>query len=113
MKTQHYYNTTGLSGRELKEAVSAARRQEDAIFLLFLHTRCRWTASDITRMTERAGHRWPIWSNRRAITNLKTAGLVVMLSEKKEGPQGRPEHFYQLNFSKYPTPQPAQPELFL
>lgn len=108
-----FHNTIGLTGSDLKEAVSKAGKQESAILLIFLHTRCRYTASDITRLTERAGKRWPLWSNRRAITNLKTLGELVMLTEKKIGPQGRPEHFYILNFNKYPSPAPKQAEIFL
>lgn len=107
-----YYNTTNLSGTELKEAVAKAAKQELSIFLIFLHTRKPFTASEITRLTEKAGKQWPLWSNRRAITNLKTDKELVMLSEKKMGPMGKPEHLYQINFLKYPSLTGEQTKLF-
>jgi hypothetical protein len=91
-----FYNTCSLQGNDLKKAVESAQRQEEAIWLLFLHTGRKYTASDITRLTDKAGKMWPVWSNRRAITNLKKSGKLVMLDETRIGPLGKPEHFYQI-----------------
>jgi hypothetical protein len=91
-----FHNTISLSGPDLKQAVLNAKKQEEAVYLIFLHTGKPYTASDITRLTEKAGLKYPLWSNRRAITNLKTAGKLVMLEEMKMGPHGKNEHFYKI-----------------
>lgn len=93
---QTFHNTIHLSGSDLKQAVASAKKQEEAVYLIFMHTQKKYTASDITRLTEKAGFKYPVWSNRRAITNLKNAGRLVMLDQMKMGPMGKPEHFYQI-----------------
>jgi hypothetical protein len=92
-----FHNTISLSGDALKKAVMDAEKQEDAIYLIFLHTGKKYTASDISRITEKAGRKWPLHSNRRAITNLKTSGRLIKLQEMKEGLYGKPESFYMIN----------------
>jgi len=92
-----FYNTISLKGNDLREAVANAKKQEEAVYLIFMHTGKPYTASDITRLTEKAGLKYPVWSNRRAITNLKTAGKLVMLDEMKMGPMGKNEHLYKIN----------------
>jgi len=94
--TNTFYNTVHLSGSDLKQAVLNAKKQEEAVYLIFLHTGKKYTASDITRLTEKAGLKYPVWSNRRAITNLKSAGKLVMLDEMKMGLYNKPEHFYKI-----------------
>lgn len=101
MKKDHFFNTIALQGEELKKAVTDAKNQEDAIYLIFFSTPERkYAASDITRLTNKAGRNWPVWSNRRAITNLKNRELLSKLDELRDGPMGKPEHLYQLNQSK-------------
>ncbi len=109
-----FYNTIQLTGTDLKQAVASAKTQEKSILLIFLNTRRSYTASEITRLTQKAGRKYPIWSNRRALTNLmqkskdivKTSILVMNVDT------GKPEHKYELNYLKYPTQQPTQKELF-
>jgi len=96
MKKNTFYNTIHLSGEELRTAVKNANGQENAVYLIFLMTGKKFTASDITKITESAGIKWPIWSNRRAITNLMNDGKLSKLSEMKTGPMGKPEHYYQV-----------------
>lgn len=92
-----FYNTVNLSGEELKQAVANAKAQEDAILIIYQNTRKPYTASQITALTEKAGHKWPIWSNRRALTNLKKSGELVKCDYTIGGPQGKPEHPYKIN----------------
>lgn len=109
---QTFYNTVNLTGDDLRNAVTNAINQETAIFLIYKNTRKPFTASDITRLTEKAGKRYPIHSNRRGITNLMKRGELVKLSETKIGEYGVKEHFYQLNFFRYPAITGTQSELF-
>lgn len=110
---QTFYNTNNLSGAELKLAVINATKQEDAIRLIYLHTRKKWTPWDIHGMMTRAGKKFPITSCRRAITNLMQKGELTKTSEMKIGEYNSPEHFYQINVSKYPSVMDAkQGELF-
>lgn len=95
--SEHFFNTTHLTGEPLKEAIVKAKSQEKAILLIFQNTPTqKWSAHDITRLTERAGFKWPLWSNRRALTNLKTRGKIVKLPAQKVSPQGSKEHFWQI-----------------
>ncbi len=107
-----FYNTINLSGEELRQAVANARKQEHGIFLIYINTRKPFTASEITQLTEKAGLRYPLWSNRRAITNLMNQNHLVKLNQQKMGPMGKPEYQYQINAVKYPTKQGEQQEMF-
>lgn len=94
---QTFFNTINLSGPDLKKAVMDAEKQEEAVWLIYLHSGQKLSASDITRLTEKAGRKWPLHSNRRAITNLKTLGKLIKLSEQKEGLYGKKEYLYMIN----------------
>lgn len=86
-----YHNTTSLAGSELLAAAQAAQRQDDAVLAVFHATGRAMTPSDVWRITTDAGHRWPLTSIRRAITNLTTAGALERLDHTRVGPYGRPE----------------------
>lgn len=101
-----FHNTVGLSGNELKEAVAKALKQEEAILTIFLNTRRPFTASEITRLTEKAGHKWPLWSNRRAVTNLMNSSDLTKTAVMQLNPEtGGKEHKYAINPVKHPSPQ--------
>jgi len=102
-----FYNTCNLTGEELRQAVAGAKSQEEAILLIYMNHRKPLTASKITELTEKAGHKWPIWSNRRAITNLKSSGDLRKCGYTVPGPQGKPEHPYEINSLKYPVKMTA------
>lgn len=93
----HYFNTTQLTGEDLKQAVTDAKDQEEAIYIIYKTTDKPFTPSSILGMMERAGHRLPITSVRRAITNLTDRKLLVMLPNMKTGPYNRPEHYWRIN----------------
>jgi hypothetical protein len=99
-----FHNTIRLSGEDLKKAVANCRKQEDAILHIYFHTRNKYTASDIHKLLEKAGFRHPITSSRRGITNLLNNGDLIKLSDMKPGIYQQPEHYYQINYIKYPLP---------
>lgn len=94
MKT--FYNTISLSGPDLKKAVENAKKQEDAIFLIYEHTGKPYSPSQILRLTEKAGKCWPITSIRRAITNLENEGKLIKTEHMREGMFGKPEHLWAI-----------------
>lgn len=107
-----FYNTTGMTGEALKAAIQKAEKQEDAILLMFLHTRKAYGPSKVMELMIRAGKTWPITSIRRALTNLTQKGDLVKMPEMVQGMYGDKEHKWQLNFKKYPMQGGEQTELF-
>lgn len=89
---QTYYNTNHLQGNELKEAVINAKKQEDAIYLIYKHTGNRFSPSQVLRLMEKAGKNWPITSIRRAITNLEQQRKLIKTGEMITGLFGKPEN---------------------
>jgi hypothetical protein len=91
-----FYNTINLSGDDLKQAVATAKKEQEAIMLIFENTGKPFTPSAIHGMLTRAGHTWLLTSVRRAITDLTTEGKLEMLPNMKVGPYGSKEHFWKL-----------------
>lgn len=87
-----YWNTTRLTGDDLRAAIQQADKQDDAILAIYAAARGPLSPSDVWKRCEQAGKRWPITSVRRAITGLTQAGALVRLDEQKRGVYGRPEH---------------------
>lgn len=107
-----YYNTNGLTGEDLKKAVANASKQEDAVLMIYLNDRRPFSPSQIQRLTEKAGKRWPITSIRRAITNLCKAGDLINTHNQVQGIYGVPENRWQINPARYPSQTPEQISLF-
>lgn len=91
-----FYNTVGLTGDDLKQAVEKAQRQEEAVYLIYLHTGKAYGPSQILRLVQKAGKSWPITSLRRAITNLEKEGKLVKTDLMREGMFGSPEHLWTI-----------------
>ena len=91
-----YYNTTSLSGQELKAAVFCASNQDEAIKLIF-KTGKPYTPSEIMTLCNRAGHNYLLTSCRRAITGLTNKGVLRNTGNFKQGLYGRPEGVWVLN----------------
>lgn len=87
-----YYNTTNLVGPDLKAAVSSAKRQMDAIDLIYQNTGKAYSPSQIHGFLEKAGHMWPLTSVRRAITDLEKDKRLMKTGEMIQGPYGMPEN---------------------
>jgi hypothetical protein len=108
-----YHNTNALTGEALKNAVASAKKCDEAVFVIFLNTRKRFTGGDIFQLTSRAGLRYPITSIRRSMTNLMNDGQLIKTSEKKLSVLEGEEHFYIINHVKYPSQTDVkQAELF-
>ena len=92
--SQHYYNTTTLSGRELRQYETAAAGQESDVLALFQTYPDRDFSPDDVH--QRVLQDAPITSVRRAMTNLTTRGLLVKTERKTLGRYGRPAHLWRL-----------------
>ena len=91
-----YYNTTHLTGPDLKQAVTVAANQDEAITLIY-RTGKPYSPSEIMKLCERAGHNWPITSIRRSITGLTDREVLRHTGVFKNGMYGRPEGVWIIN----------------
>jgi len=87
-----YFNSTSLTGLELRAAITAARHQDAAILVIFQNARGPLSPSDVWRLCEQAGKQWPLTSVRRAITTLTSAGALTQTGFQKRGIYGRLEY---------------------
>ena len=100
-----YFNTTNLSGPELRSAQSSAKSQEAEIAEVFRVTGYSMTPSQVHwRMWPT---RAPITSIRRAMSNLTLRGVLVKLDAMRMGPLGKKEHYWE-----YARSAPTQTSLF-
>ena len=76
-----YFNTTNISGKELKEATADATKQ-DALVLASMTRLRRAGASDVWRDLSEA---FLLTSVRRSINGLKERGLVVKTGDRQKG----------------------------
>lgn len=91
-----YYNTTRLTGAELREAVQSADKQEAAVLAIF----DRWPAqpmspSQVWRIGCDQGCNWLLTSVRRAMTNLAGDRELVKLDDRVDGAYGRKEFVWR------------------
>jgi hypothetical protein len=91
-----FFNTIGLRGQDLAAAHHQARNQDAVVLDVFRQHDRPLTPSDVWRLTSDAGHRWPLTSIRRAITNLTDDGQLVKLPKQRTGIYGKPEHHWSL-----------------
>lgn len=90
-----YYHTTRLTPEQAREAVSAAKRQQDAILAIY-RSRGPLSPADVERICRDMGKGWPIHSIRARITTLADDGALVKLDAHKPGAYGKPEHLWQV-----------------
>lgn len=91
-----YWNTTRLTGSELREAVLSADKQEAAVLAIF----DRWPAqpmspSQVWRIGCDQGCHWLLTSVRRAMTNLTDERELVKLDDRVDGAYGRKEFVWR------------------
>lgn len=91
-----YHNTTALRGQALAAAHNAARRQDEAVLAVFRAAAGPLSPSQVWERCAAAGHRWPLTSIRRAMTNLAGGNDLVRLAAQRVGMYGRPEHLCAL-----------------
>lgn len=89
-----YFNTTGLIGEELRDAVESACTQNDTVLAIYRNSFGPLSPSDVWAQCRHAGRDWPLTSVRRAISTLTGDGLLVKLDAQKPGVYAKPEHFW-------------------
>lgn len=93
-----YYNTTNLSGDELKEKEKKVSTQEQAILKLFQRNPGKdFTPSEVLAILEL---QCPITSVRRAITNLTMQGELTRLNKKRMGDYGMNTYCWKLRYKE-------------
>ena len=91
-----FYNTTNLSGDNLKEKEKKVSTQEKAILRLFQsNPRRDFTPSEVLAELHL---QCPITSVRRAITNLTIAGELTRTNKKRMGDYGMNTYCWRLKF---------------
>ena len=89
-----YYNTTHLSGSDLKQSVSTAITQDSIILNHFKnHPGTLFTPFDLLNLFD---FNTPITSVRRSVTNLKKDGLLEKTAEKRMGVYGKLNYCWKL-----------------
>ena len=93
-KRKIYYNTTKEDGKFLEVREAKALNQEMQILNIFKREKRALTASEVWDLFGQIYA--PLTSMRRAITNLKSDGIIEKTDEKKKGLYGQPEYKYKL-----------------
>jgi len=89
-----YYNTTNLSGFDLKESKRKASTQEDRILHFFERNQGnRYSPEEIQTYCQMVTR--PLTSVRRAITNLTSDGYLRKTNDMKPGIYGKPVHTWE------------------
>lgn len=93
--SDNYYNTTGVTGDELKEKNLIAGKQADKIYKYFKKINKPMTPSDVH--LNLFDESTPLTSVRRSISNLTNRdGLLSKTDNQKIGIYGSNEHFWEL-----------------
>ena len=87
-----YFNTTNLSGEDLKESIAGAFKQEEIIISLYKR-HGSLSPSDVLKLLD---FKYPITSVRRAITNLTTKHYLIKTEVQKKGLYGKAEYIWAL-----------------
>lgn len=90
----HHWNTTNLTGDELRAAIATAKRQEDAVLAIYRAHGAALSPSDVWGIGTRAGRAWLLTSVRRAISNLAHDDLLAKTDQCKTGIHGAREHLW-------------------
>lgn len=91
-----YHATTPLTATELRAAVIAAKRQEDAVLAIYGACRSGLTPWEVYAIGVTHGRRWLIGSVRRAICNLTDEGALTQTGATKAGPHRAASHLWEL-----------------
>ena len=93
-----FYNTAHLAGAQLAEAIRNAKTQEEVILTLITTSMSqRATPWEVLGMVAMVMDKaWLIGSVRRAMHNLAKDGKLVKTDQQQAGPEGMPEHIWQL-----------------
>jgi hypothetical protein len=95
-ETPHYYNTLNTGGQNLLNAIENAKKQEDRIMVIMQAKRRKMTPSEVHGVYIAWFSNTPIWSLRRAMTNLSNDGRLEKTDERVPSPYNSKEHKWQL-----------------
>lgn len=98
-----YFNTTGLSGRDLSDAKGNARKQDVLVLTIFRGQAQALTPSEVWRQGAENGSDWLLTSVRRSITTLTKEGLLVKQEGTRQSPYGSREHVWKLKEREVPA----------
>lgn len=91
----NFFNTSSLHGKELRQAISAASKQDDKILIYFENNPGKeFSPSQIWQVI--FDEATPLTSCRRSITTLTKKGLLIKTDSQSTGPYGRPENKWKL-----------------
>lgn len=92
----NYWNTTRLSGADLRDAVQSADKQDAAVLAIFdSRPGHNLSPSQVWRIGCDLGVRWLLTSVRRSMTNLTEARELVKLDDRIDGTYGRKEFVWR------------------
>lgn len=98
-----YYNTTGLSGTELRTRIANAKNQDDRLlFTMALYQGKKFTRDELHKIA--LSHAL-IVSVGRALNTLKKKGYIEKLDEYRMGDHGHRQHLWQIKRPESQTPQ--------
>jgi hypothetical protein len=96
-----YFNTTHLEGSQLDMEIVNAKSQVEAIKMIFRKSNHAMSPSEVQRAYKMMTHkRISINSVRRAMSDLTRQRFLSKLNKLKEGPWGKPEHYWELNLNQ-------------
>ena len=92
-----YFNTTALSGPELKQAIASAKSQDEQVLCIFRrHPHLSLGPSQVYALGIGEGLRWLLTSVRRSISNLTDENVLEKLDVKRMGAHGAREYLWRL-----------------
>lgn len=93
---ENFYNTIGLTGRDLFKSEEKAKRQEDIILQVFAEDGEEMTPFEVSRELETQGYEYPITSIRRSITNLTKSGKLEKTLVRRNGVYGQKNYTWRI-----------------
>lgn len=91
-----YYNTNGLSRRQLLDANVSALNQEQRILRFFIQQGRTYSGSPSAVAERVFDNSVPLTSVRRAMTNLTARGDLDKTAATVQGAYGKPEHLWTI-----------------
>ena len=96
MSGRAYYETTPLTRDQRDHAFRSALNQDELVMAVFRHSGQLLTPSQVSRVCEGLGKRWPLTSIRRSISTLTRADALVKTEVTRMGTFGMPEHCWRI-----------------
>lgn len=94
-KDDKFFNTTGEDAEYVKKRVEKCVTQEERVLEIFRKQNRALTASQVWEIFGTIGT--PLTSIRRAMTRLKTAGILDKTNLKRNGLYNQPENYFKMH----------------